>query len=73
MKRITQITVVPDGEPIFSERAVTISIRDEAAGEFVVVKQLTDDPQEIAIDPEEWPALREAIDEMIKECGAVAD
>jgi hypothetical protein len=71
MKRITQITVVPDGEPIFSERAVTISIRDEAAGEFVVVKQLTDDPQELSIDPEEWPALREAIDEMIKECREV--
>ena len=37
--RITQITVLPVGEPIFSERATVISIDDEAAGEFITVKQ----------------------------------
>ena len=36
--RVTQLTVAPEGEAIFSEAATTITIDDEAAGEFVKVK-----------------------------------
>jgi len=32
--RTTQLTVAPEGEPIFSERAYTVTIDDEAAGEL---------------------------------------
>ena len=65
--RVTQVVVVPEGEPIFSEIGYTITIKDEAAGEFV---EIEDHGQEskVSINPEEWPALREAINRMVKEC-----
>ena len=63
--RITQITIVPEGEPIYSEGATRIEIDDEGAGEFVVVSQ---DKGKILIDPEEWRPLCEAINKMISEC-----
>lgn len=67
--RITQLTVAPHGAPIFSEMSTTVTIDDEAAGEFVVVEQSARDaPGKIALGPDEWPVLREAIDKMIKEC-----
>lgn len=67
--RITQLTVNQKSEPIFSEMATTVSIIDEAAGEFVLVEKVAlTDMGKIAIDPEEWPVLRAAIDRMIKEC-----
>lgn len=63
------VVVKPVGEPLFSEEATTISIVDEAGGEFVVVSQSArDDLGKIAINPEEWPTLRAAIDTMIKAC-----
>ena len=37
--RITRYTIAPEGEPIFSELATHVEIDDEAAGEFVVIKQ----------------------------------
>ena len=69
-KRCTQLTVLPEGEPIFSEMATHISIEDEASGEYVKVTQYGDRAErgEININPEEWPAIRDAIDDMIFEC-----
>lgn len=67
--RITSWTVIPKGEPTFSEMATVVSIDDEAAGEFVTVTQSSrTDRGKIAIDPGEWPALRTAINEAISEC-----
>lgn len=68
--RTTRVTFLPKGESIFSERATDITIEDEAAGEFVKVvqKSLCPDIQGITIDPEEWPALLIAINDMIKGC-----
>lgn len=67
--RVTQWTVVPIGEPTFSEMATVVSIDDESGGEFVVVKQSGRvDLSKIAINPDEWPALRKAIDTAIKQC-----
>ena len=65
--RTTEVTVLPDTEPLFSESATTVKIVDEASGEFVEVQQSAGSGC-IAINPEEWPALREAIDKMISEC-----
>ena len=67
--RITQLTVVPEGEPSFSEMGTTVEIENEAAGEFVVVAQnARTDMGKITINPEEWPALRAAINQMIEQC-----
>ena len=63
--RVTRLHVLPEGEPLFSEKAFTVEIDDEAGGEFVVVH---DWEGKIRLNPEEWPALRRAIGRMVKEC-----
>ena len=37
--RITSLIVLPEGEPIYSERATIVRIEDEAGGEYIVVSQ----------------------------------
>ena len=64
--RTLALIVLPDGEPIFCERATRIEIDDEAGGEFVVLRQNEDG--KITIDPSEWPLLRAAINRMVKQC-----
>ena len=67
--RTVKVSVVPKGEPIFHNGVTSIEIIDEAAGEFLEVTQCNDSNDgKIVIDPCEWPALRTAIDKMIKEC-----
>ena len=67
--RTLSILVVPKDQPTFSEYATEIKIVDEAAGEFLEVSQTgRTDLGKIAINPEEWPTLRDAIDQMIKQC-----
>lgn len=67
--RVTRLLVVPQGEPTFSEQATTVEIADEAAGEFVEVTQHgRSDIGKIAINPEEWPALRAAINRLVRLC-----
>jgi hypothetical protein len=61
--RTTQITVLPEGEPTFSEMATHIEIVDEAAGEFLEISQ--NEGKCLKIDPEEWPKIRDAIDLMM--------
>ena len=61
--------VLPSGESLYSEMATIVTIVDEAAGEFVEVEQHgRSDLGKIAINPEEWPTLRAAIDTLIGEC-----
>lgn len=67
--RVTRLTVLPQGQPLYSELATNIEIVDEAAGEFLEISQTrTDRLSKIAIDPHEWPALRAAIEQLIAEC-----
>lgn len=68
--RTTQLAVVEDGKPLFDESATIISIDDEAGGEFVIVSQVRrgDAMTCIQSDPSEWPAIREAIDQLVAEC-----
>jgi hypothetical protein len=69
--RITRITVGPEGEALFHRGMTHIEIEDDSGGEFVVIRQQEDSDakQQIAINPgEEWVALRDAIDQMMKEC-----
>lgn len=65
--RTTEITVHrEDDKSTISELSTRVSIHDEGGGEFVSVSQVN--IGEIDINPDEWPMLRQAIDEMIKEC-----
>lgn len=67
--RTTRLTVLPQGEPIFSEMATHIEIEDEAAGEFITISQCRDDTdkeQKICIDPEEWPAIKAAVESLMR-------
>jgi hypothetical protein len=68
--RTTQISIMPLGEPIFSELCTRITIEDEGAGEFISVRQLKSrgQDQQIDIDPEEWPVLMAAIERIVSEC-----
>ena len=66
--RVTQLTVTPQNEPTFSDMATTISIDSEAAGEFLVLTQGARREPGIAIDPDEWPKIRAAINRMVREC-----
>lgn len=66
--RIMALLVAPVGERIFSEMATEVRIEDEAGGEFVEVQQSGDEVGKIRISPEDWPAFREAIDQMITAC-----
>lgn len=68
--RVTKITIAPIDEPLFSEMATTIEIVSEGAGEFVQVNQSGRiGAGTVSIDPVEWPALRDAINSMIDDCG----
>lgn len=64
--RTTCLVVAPKGEPIFSETATHVRIADEAGGEFVEVEQSASG--KIQINPEGWPVLRDAIDQLIASC-----
>lgn len=67
--RVISMSVGPTDEPIFSELATTITIVDESGGEFVEVSQEgRDGLGKIVIDRDEWPTMRETIDNMIAMC-----
>ena len=63
--RVTQISIMPRDEPIFSEQCTTITILDEAAGEFLEVSQ---EGGKLRFDAEEWPHVRDAVEKMFKLC-----
>lgn len=60
---------MPMGEPLFSEQCTHVSIVDEAAGEFLEVEQQSGrpclEPQKVSINPQEWPALKDAIETLL--------
>lgn len=64
--RVTSITVCRPGETVDAVGATTVSIVEEGAGEFLLITRFGDG--KIAINPSEWPTIREAIDRMVKEC-----
>lgn len=68
IKRIIKWTVVTEEEPLLDELATDIEIAGEGSGEFVEVKQHLEGSGKIRFGPEEWPAIREAIDCAVKLC-----
>ena len=70
----TKLCVVPSGKPIYDEAATTIGMDDEGGGAFVTIRQESSmDSDIIRIDPDEWPAVRAAVNRMVLECGMVGD
>ena len=69
--RITSaMTVLPEGESVFSEMSTKIEIDDEAGGAFLVVSQVWGAGNgSIRLTSEEWPAVRGAIEAMFAEIG----
>lgn len=65
--RTTQLTVAPEGADLYDDRSTHIEIDDEGGGEFIKVVQPCGSA-DIRFDQDEWPAIRAAIDKMIKEC-----
>jgi hypothetical protein len=62
MSRATRVTVLPEGEPLYSEKATHIEVVDEAGGEFIEISQ--SETGKIRIDPEEWLSIRPVIDQV---------
>lgn len=62
--RVTRIHLTPGS--ILDERAFSIEIDDEGGGEFLVIRSAYCEHAPLAIDVDEWPALRDAIDLMAK-------
>lgn len=73
MKTVTTaMTVFPAGEGILSDMATTVSIDDVGGGPYVVVSQTgRTEIGRFAISPEEWPAVRDAIELMLKMCESI--
>ena len=67
-----QLRVIPDGKTWADEGVTIIGMDDEGGGAFVTVRQEEAlNTNEIRIDPDEWPAVRAAINRMVRECGRV--
>ena len=69
---ISQRRVIPSGKTFNDEGVTIIGMDDEGGGAFVTIRQEEDlNTNEIRIDPGEWPAVRAAINRMVRECGRV--
>lgn len=69
--RVVKVMIAPKGEHLYGELVTFVEIVEESAGEFVKVSQpITHKSAEFAIfiNKDEWPSIRDAIDNMIKEC-----
>lgn len=66
--RIKSVIVLPKNAPIYSASATIIEIENEAAGEFIKVTQQYDsiEPGTILLEPDDWPAIRSAINKLMK-------
>jgi hypothetical protein len=65
--KIASFILKPKTEPLFSEQATTISVDDEAAGAFVVIKQDGRNDNSVRIDFSEWDMLTEAVRKLQQE------
>lgn len=70
--RPTRIHVLPEGEPLYSERATIVQTVNEAAGEFIEIRQVPEQGDEWGIqlnDEEEWNAISAAVADLFAEIG----
>ena len=71
---ITQRRVIPSGKTMDDEGVTIIGMADEGGGAFVTIRQESAmDSDIIRIDPDEWPAVRAAVNRMVRECGRAGE
>ena len=69
---ISSMIVKPKSEPIFSEKATTIRIEDEAAGCYVVIEQQGEEVTgKIRVDRVEWGLIRDAVGKLFIVCDQI--
>lgn len=69
--RVCRIHVVQPGKRLYEKGVIAVSIEDHGGKESVLVHQIDSSRAGIVVvKPDEWPASREAIDRMVKECRA---
>lgn len=69
---ITQRRVIPSGKTMDDEGVTIIGMDTEGGGAFVTIRQESAmDSDIIRIDPDEWPAVRAAVNRMVRECRGV--
>lgn len=63
--RRTQWLVAPEDEPrLYSDRGYMITIVDDGDGEFIELRVINS-TYRVEVTPDEWPKLREAIDDAV--------
>ena len=69
LTRTTRLTIGREGAGIHDETAISVTIDDEGAGEFLVIQSNTDglEPGELRFDSDEWPHLVAAVKRLLKE------
>jgi hypothetical protein len=64
--RTTAITVTPPNAPLYDPHCTKIEITDDSGGEYLTITQVGIDPGDpIKIDQDEWPAIQQAISQLI--------
>lgn len=67
--RIMEVAVIPAGADTGDERVTRIRVADDGAGEFIeIVQRINGAEYVVAVDLEEWPTVRRAVDRMVREC-----
>ena len=69
-KRITAMELAPEDENFLHERAFTVSLRDEGAGEYVMIEQVDG---KLAVEAHEWESLVEVVSEMVERINPESD
>ena len=63
-KLTTEVTIKPTAAGIYDDKATTIALHDDGDGNmFICISQKED--ESVAIDPEEWPLVRDAIEQLL--------
>ena len=61
------LAILPAGASIFDEGVTHIEIKDEGAGPYLEIRQDGEQaPGTIAIGADSWPAIRKAVDRMLR-------
>ena len=66
--RASSYIVLPKGESLFSEYAITVSVDDEAGGAFIVLSSCAEgEYQKVKIDFAEWSLICDAVERLRRE------
>lgn len=61
-----------DDAPAFGETAVHVEIDDDAGGPYIVLSTpVAREEGGVAINPDEWPAVKAAVERLLVECAAI--